>query len=293
VVRGDRRRGAVAEALCLIAHDLKERVGHDPVPVILPDLQNPDRAWSCTHVDTLSATADALLAAGASALRVVGGLGDPERQAGHPVGRLGYTAELWGRPVQFAGLGPSVERWNPIRWFGPDGVPVAVRVHPLVAACRCRISLAVARTHETFRVGLGLANLIGSLHPDDLAAIRPDRGAGGSRPGSHGPIRALLESGRGKLVDAWMALRSVSGGMRLTSRERRHVADVEESTRRLVALSAFLRPLDVIHAVNGRPIKTAEDASRALAAQAENSTLLVSIDRIVNGAVQSRTVQIQ
>ncbi|MFO0907675.1 MAG: trypsin-like peptidase domain-containing protein [Isosphaeraceae bacterium] len=58
-------------------------------------------------------------------------------------------------------------------------------------------------------------------------------------------------------------------------------------------LSALLKPMDVIHAINGHPVKSAEEASRALTAHVDNATLLVSFDRIVNGVVQSRTVQLQ
>jgi serine protease Do len=58
-------------------------------------------------------------------------------------------------------------------------------------------------------------------------------------------------------------------------------------------LAAQLQALDVIHSVNGHPVKTAEDAARALNSQADKSTLLISFDRLVNGSVQSRTVQVQ
>ena len=57
-------------------------------------------------------------------------------------------------------------------------------------------------------------------------------------------------------------------------------------------MAPHLQALDVIHAVNGQPVKTAEEAVRALTGQSETNPLLISFDRVVNGAVQSRTVQV-
>ena len=64
VVRSDRRRGAVAEAFALIADDVRRRVKADSSPVIVPNLDYPARPWTCTHRDTLSAAADAILGGG-------------------------------------------------------------------------------------------------------------------------------------------------------------------------------------------------------------------------------------
>ena len=82
VVRSDRRRGAVAEAFALIADDVRRRVKADSRPVIVPNLDYPARPWTCTHRDTLSAAADAILGAGASSLTIAAGTG----RRGHPTG---------------------------------------------------------------------------------------------------------------------------------------------------------------------------------------------------------------
>jgi uncharacterized protein (DUF362 family) len=242
VIRSDRRRGAVAEALALLAPELSERVGLDSAPVLIPDLATPGRPWACTHRDTLSATVDAVLAAGAASVQIVGGSETPEDPSRDVVHRLGYRGELWGRPAEFLALDPSSGPWSPIRWIGVEGEPLAARIDARAAGSRCRISLAVARSHETFRVGLGLANLAGCLHPNDRAALGL-----GQRPGTPGwtggnGLLALLHSGRGGLVASWLALRTVAGGMRLTSREMRRLESVAMATERLVALAAFLRP---------------------------------------------------
>jgi uncharacterized protein (DUF362 family) len=237
LVRGDRRRGTVAEALALLAPELKERVGHDPEPAIIPDLANPDRPWSCTHRDTLSAAVDAVLAAGASAVKLVGGMFRPGDRGRDPVRTLGYGAELWGRAARFEPVDPAPEHWSPILWIGPGGEPLAARAHCVAAASRCRIVLSVPRTHGLLRVGLGLSSLVGCLHPHD-----PDLCGTGRGTRSSASLSSLLASGRGRLTAAWLAVRSVSGGMRLTVRERRWLASAETAAARVAALAAFLRP---------------------------------------------------
>jgi serine protease Do len=57
-------------------------------------------------------------------------------------------------------------------------------------------------------------------------------------------------------------------------------------------LATSVMPLDVIQAVNARPIKTADEAARALNTQAEKGALLVSLDRVVKGRVDSLTVRL-
>jgi uncharacterized protein (DUF362 family) len=146
VVRSDRRRGAVAEALALIAADLRQRVQADPTAVIIPNMDNPDRPWACTHHDTLSATVDAVLAAGASSITVAGAIGHPARSS-TLLDKLGYRSELWGRPAKVRDVEFKLEHWTTIRGISPRGEPISFRVPSVVAASRCRISLGVARTH--------------------------------------------------------------------------------------------------------------------------------------------------
>jgi serine protease Do len=57
-------------------------------------------------------------------------------------------------------------------------------------------------------------------------------------------------------------------------------------------LASQVQSLDVIHAVNGHPVKSADEAARALNANTEKSTLLVSYDRLVKGVVETRTVRV-
>ena len=74
MVRSDNRRGAVAEALALIADDLRGRV--TPEVLIKPNLVSHRRQLPSTHADTLSATLDAVFAAGARHAVVAEGASD-------------------------------------------------------------------------------------------------------------------------------------------------------------------------------------------------------------------------
>lgn len=242
VVSSDRRRGAVAEALALLADDLRRRVAADPNPVILPNLDTPSKPWACTHRDTVSATADAVLNAGARSLAIAG-CGSPIRTRTADLrATLGYRSELWGRDARFPDVAETPDFWSTIRWISGRGEPVSIRVPSHVAASRCLISLGVARTHDIFRVGLGLTNLTGLVH-------REDRGSVGWRSDPYiaslpvaASLLSMVQPWKGWLVRAWLSMRSVAGGMRPTRRERHMLDVVERATDRLAELAALLLP---------------------------------------------------
>jgi uncharacterized protein (DUF362 family) len=260
IVRTDRRRGAVAEALGLIADDLRPRLPADHCAVIIPNLDNPSRPWSCTHPDTLSATVDALLGAGAAEISVAAGASPRGSRAEDPFARLGYEAEVWGRPVRF--VSPDVEdhsegeNWTTIRLISPLGDDLSFRVPSVVTAARFRISLGVAKTHDVYRLSLGLTNLGGVLDRDSRTPLAAGlAGVGRLRLGTS-RAATVLETCRGWLERAWLGIRTVAGGMRLTGRELKRLEAVESATRCLVALAASARPsvslIDAFSAMAGQ-----------------------------------------
>jgi hypothetical protein len=85
LVRGDRRRGAAAEALALLAAVLRDRVTPSVIITSAPR----------THADVLSALLDAVFHAGAVEAVVVDSPGPAERRA--------HRREAFGRPVRFVG----------------------------------------------------------------------------------------------------------------------------------------------------------------------------------------------
>ncbi|MGC8642374.1 MAG: DUF362 domain-containing protein [Isosphaeraceae bacterium] len=285
VVRTDRRRGGVAEALALIVHDLVGRIQDDRNPVIIPTLDNPARADCCTHRDTLSATVDALLGAGASSITIAGRGGG--RHVGHDdFTRLGFRQELWNRPVRFVDIDDGGETYGTVRWISPRGLPRSLRLPSSVFASRCRVVLGTARTHDVFRVGLGLANLTSIVHRDDQGLLGLSRHAGELPPPWLDLANGMIRSWRGAVRSAWLGMRTIAGGMRLTGPERRRLEAVERATSCLVALAAFALPrislIDAFHASEGEgprhgrrvPLRTIIAGTDAVAVDAVAAAVL-------------------
>ncbi|AMV37100.1 DUF362 domain-containing protein [Planctomyces sp. SH-PL62] len=250
VVQGDRRRGAVAQALALIADDVRAVVQPYGTAAIVPTLDELGRDWASTDRDTLSATTDALLAAGADALDVVASKADARPSASRCFESLGYLAETHGRPVAYHDLDAEPDAWA-ARDAVVGGRTESLRVSSRFAASGCRVSLGIARTDETFRLGLSLPALAAILHRDDrweferamLARRLPRRLV---------PACSLLETWRGRLARAWLSVRSVGGGMRLTGAERRSLDRIERATGRLSALATIAPPrLSLIDGFSG------------------------------------------
>lgn len=57
-------------------------------------------------------------------------------------------------------------------------------------------------------------------------------------------------------------------------------------------LASVLKPLDVVYSINGRDIHNADEARRALRDLNDAQGLLLGYDRVVNGAIERRTVRL-
>jgi uncharacterized protein (DUF362 family) len=235
VVQGDRRRGAVAQALGLIAEDVRDRVQGSGA-LVVPTLDDLGRAWASTARDTLSATVDALLAAGAGTVDVAAGRGNGRQAASASFDRFGYRAETAGRPVSYSDLDAQADAWTAV-----EGQGEAIRVASKVVSASCRVSLSVARTHGVFRLGLGLPGLATAVHAEDRRRLEPSCSPTwlSARAAS---ISTAIESWRGWLVRGWLGLRSLDGGMVLTRPERRRLGRIERATDLLTILAAAALP---------------------------------------------------
>ena len=184
--------------------------------------------------------------AGAASITIAGGRGRRDRSRRDKFDKLGYRSELWGRPAKFLDLDAAQDigtedPWTTVEWAGPGDEPISLGLCSRVAAARCRVALGVAKTHAVYRVGLGLTDLTGIYHPDErfLPGMRP---AAGRRLPALEQAATIVKAWRGGLVRAWLGLRTVSGGLRLTGSERRRLEWVERSTSLLVALAALMKP---------------------------------------------------
>ena len=249
VVRSDNRRGAVAEALALIADDLRGRV--TPEVLIKANLVSHHRQLPSTHADTLSAALDAVLAAGAR--RVVVAEGASDASAGFD--RFGFREETSGRPVDYLDLNRDEDAWDRLELAAVDGSPLVARVSRTVASSPCRVSLAPMKTHVTSMVTFSLKNMLSSIHPDDRIMMHGHAGGGNGYQGWKRMVVEFLK-GDGTLVNALTRAmgraRNVQSALkgkdrpdawrRLTPPELGYLRSVEAMNRNLVALSRVAKP---------------------------------------------------
>jgi uncharacterized protein (DUF362 family) len=251
VVRGTTRRGAVAEALALIDADLRACV--TPHVLIKPNLVSHRVQLPSTHAQTLSATLDAVLAAGAREVTVAEGASD----ATAGFARFGYPGETWNRPVRYLDLNRDETDWEPLELTGVDGWPLTARLSRTVATADCRVSLGLAKTHVTSMVTLSLKNMLSSIHPDDRIMMHGHAGGGNGYRGWKRPIIELLKGDSvvvnaltrlmGRVKNARNVARAIAQGGRdpfaaLRPAELGYLRSVEAMNRNLVALSRRTKP---------------------------------------------------
>jgi len=234
VVRSNNRRGAVAEALALIAGDL----GPMPPEVsILADFAATRSPWAWTHPDTLSATLDVLFSKGADQALVHS---CNQQILEHSRLRL----ETFGRPVRFpAALDPNEPKsWHQVEIDPGDGPSVLVRVHRSSSL----VSIATMKTDGISTVALGLANLLNLVHPDDRVVPRLDH------PEIDHALRSAWTKVRGRACGIWdrITTRSDSNAWRrLNPSATTLIQKAERSARLLACLADRVRP--VLSVVDG------------------------------------------
>jgi uncharacterized protein (DUF362 family) len=249
IVRSDNRRGAVAEALALIADDVRACV--TPEVLFKANLVSHQRQLPSTHADTLSASLDAVFAAGARHVVVAEGASD----ASAGFSRFGFLKETFGRPVDYFDINRDETAWNQIELTGADGSPLVARISRTIAASHCRVSIALMKTHVTSMVTFSLKNMLSSIHPDDRIMMHGHAGGGNGYRGwkrlvveflkgdstlvnaltrSMGRVRKIHSTIQGKhRVDAWRTLKPAEIG---------YLRSVEAMNRNLVALSRVAIP---------------------------------------------------
>jgi uncharacterized protein (DUF362 family) len=241
----------VAHALGLIADDLRACVAPDVL--IKPNLVSHRYQLPSTHVDTLSAVLDAVFSSGAQRVTVAEGATDAT--AGFD--RFGYRRETAGLPVHFLDLNRGETEWEPLELSGVDGTTRTARVSKTVAGSACRVSLALAKTHVTSMVTLGLKNMLSSIHPDDRVMMHGHAGGGNGYSGwkrlaveflkrDNLAVRGLTRL-MGRVRNARNGWRAWSGRghdpfSRLTPAELSFLRSVEAMNRNLVALASKTKP---------------------------------------------------
>ena len=249
VVRSDNRRGAVAQALALIADDVRARV--TPEVLIKPNLVSHARQLPSTHADTLSATLDAVFAAGARHALVAEGASD----ASAGFARFGFRKETTGRPVDYLDLNRDEMDWDRLELSGVDGSPLVARVSRTIASAPCRVSLALMKTHVTAMVTFSLKNMLSSVHPSDRIMMHGHPGGGNGYQGWKRLVVEFLKGdsflvnaltrtlGRVKNLRTSLAGKdSAEAWRQLGPKEIGYLRSVEAMNRNLVTLNRVVQP---------------------------------------------------
>ncbi|ADV61192.1 hypothetical protein Isop_0599 [Isosphaera pallida ATCC 43644] len=266
LVRSQRRRGAIAEALGLIQPELARRLRPGQPILVKINLVSHRRQAPSTHRDALSATLDALLAAnGGAPITVAEGATDA------PAGwrRFGHDRETALRPVRFFDLNHDEHNWIELPLRAIDGSLRKARVSQTVVEAPFRVSVALMKTHMTAGVTFGIKNMLSAIHPLDRVQMHGYEGGTttGTR-GWRGAVRAFLKRddvlvrqltrGLGRvrtLVNICTGRLGPNAYERLSPADRaflKSVAAMHENLARLAALTApHLTVLDGFEAMHG------------------------------------------
>lgn len=249
VVRSDNRRGAAAQALALIADDLRACV--TPEVLVKPNLVSHQYQLPSTHADILAATLDALFASGARHATVAEGASDAT--AGFAL--FGYHGEVFGRPVDFLDLNRDEQDWNPIELTGVDGSTRVARLSRTIDVSPCRVSLALAKTHVTAMVTFSLKNMLSSIHLADRIMMHGHAAGGNGYRGWKRLVVDFLKQDNlvvnrltrlmGRVKNARTVLKGLAGRdtfERLTPADLAYLRSVEAMNRNLVALARRVKP---------------------------------------------------
>jgi uncharacterized protein (DUF362 family) len=248
VVRSDNRRGAVAQALALLAPELQGRATGRVV--IKPNLVSHKSALPSTHADTLSAALDTVFASGAREVTVAEGA----TNATEGFARFGYTREAWGLPVRFFDINRDETVWDHIELSGIDGTTRSARLSKTIADADFRVSLALAKTHVTSILTLSLKNMLSSIHPSDRILMHGYAGGNGYTGWKTAVVEFLKQDNllvqqltrlAGRVRRAQYALQGKyqpGAWERLKPKELAYLKSVDAMNRNLVALAKRVKP---------------------------------------------------
>jgi uncharacterized protein (DUF362 family) len=248
LVRSNNRRGAVAAALHLVADDLRKVVR--PQTLLKPNFVSHTRQLPSTHPDALSATIDALLAAGAQHITIAEGASD----AAAAFKNFGHAAESDNRFCTFFDINKDETDWHEFILTSVNGESLPARISRTIAEADCRVSLALMKTHVTPMLTMSLKNMLSSVHPHDR--IRMHGFVGGN--GVTGWKKPILEFMKGDklLVNSLTKLQGHvrnainfvtrksgnNGWNHLSKADLAYLKSVAAMCRNLVSLNQIVKP---------------------------------------------------
>jgi uncharacterized protein (DUF362 family) len=253
VVRGDRRRETVSQALALVAGEIAKVI--QPHVLVKPNLVSHKAQLPSTHAATLRAAIEAVIAAGGRSVTIAEGASN----ASAAFERFGYHRQVKDLrvPVRFFDINREENEWEPLTLTSVHGQPRVARVSRTIVGSSFRVSLALAKTHVTSIVTLGLKNMLSSFHPDDRVMMHGHLGGGNGYTGwkrlaveflkgDNLAVSVLTRTmGRVKNArNAWKEFRRAGEDpyTSLSQSELGYLRSVEAMNRNLVSLARATRP---------------------------------------------------
>lgn len=161
------RRSGVRTALDLVRSELEPKL-RDQV-LVKPNFLSSTNQLASSHVDALRGVLDFLVEADSPPSEVIVAEGANERYSGQAFANFGYEQVVDEYPfaIRLVDLHQS-KAWVETPVVLADRTEAVVRMPAQVLDSACNISLAVAKTHDTCIVTLGLKNMImGTLYGPD------------------------------------------------------------------------------------------------------------------------------
>lgn len=163
IVKGSDRRDNIRRAMELVRGDIESKMGGRDI-IVKPNCLRPSVSLSCTHVDALRGILDFLMSFSRGSVTVAETCEDLEHFGSFK--RLGYTSLPEEYDVSLSN--PEEEdNWMEVSLLSRDYQEVEAGLSRTLADCECRISAAVAKTHDTVIITASWKNMMGALSVRD------------------------------------------------------------------------------------------------------------------------------
>ena len=164
LVHGDDRRRSVYRALELVRHDIAAKI--QPQLLIKPNFLSSTNQLACSHVDAVRGILDFLETVPSPPTEIVIAEGANEKYSCEALENYGYRALLDESPIPIRLVDLHQEsEWVETTIVLANREETTVRMPRAVLDIPCKLSLAVAKTHDVCVVTLALKNLImGTIH---------------------------------------------------------------------------------------------------------------------------------
>lgn len=159
LVKGNDRRDNIRRAMELIQEDMASKINGQRT-IVKPNCLQSARPLSCTHVDALRGILDFISHLSPESVIVAEGC----RDSGHfeSFKRLGYVSLPGEYGVPLTDLEEEGD-WVDVSLLNRDYQEVKAKISRTIVDCKCRISAAVAKTHDAVIVTASWKNMMGAL----------------------------------------------------------------------------------------------------------------------------------